>query len=181
MMTDIPMVTSRFLDITLTENITEIRFKPDRSLTAGSERRARQAVQIVRSALKRLKSRRLHEDGEGITAQIVEASDVALERIVATIDHKLDDLGQEPLTAKMAEEILGITSRERVRWSKDGRLPNAGKASFRRGQNRINLFTYSPTAIAELVADPEIIENWRTMDQTAPDHGAGARASNLTE
>lgn len=179
MMTDIPTITSRVLDITLTGNVTEIRFKPDRLLTAGSERRARQAVQIVRSALRRLKNRRLHEDGEGITAQIVEADDVAVESIVATIDHKLDDLGQEPLTAKMAEEILGITSRERVRWSKDGRLPNVGKASFRRGQNRINLFTYSPTAIAELAAAPEVIAKWRTMDGAAPEHDAAheSRAS----
>ena len=181
METDLPRIESRFLTIMFAGQAMEIQFSPNGSLTAGSERRARRAMRIVRSAFKRLKYREIRDHDEGITVQILHADDVSIQHMVATVDQKLGYLAQEFLTTKMVEEILGITSRERTRWSKDGRLPNSGRASFKRGQNRVSLFTYSPVAIADLTKHPELIANWREMDAMGVDSGANLNRAEVPE
>ncbi len=162
----LPRIKSRFLGITLAEGVTIIQFNPNRALTAGSALRSQQAIRVVRSALKRLKNRKIHDNKEGLVAQIFHSDHAQIQQVVTALDQKLADFAEEPLTTKIVEEILCITSKERVRWSKDGRLPNTGRASFKRGQNRVNLFTYSPTVVMDLAKRPETIANWRSIDAT---------------
>jgi hypothetical protein len=61
----------------------------------------------------------------------------------------------------MVEEILSITSDERRRWTKDGRLPSSGTTSFKRGKNRVSLPLYSPEAIAALAQGQNLLQSWR--------------------
>ena len=53
--------------------------------------------------------------------------------IIAEIDSVLDGFARDRVTPRiMVEQVLGITTRERLRWTKDGRLPKSGAGSFKR-------------------------------------------------
>jgi hypothetical protein len=143
------LIECRHLQVTQGTDGVAVQFTPQPSLTARSTQRAQQAVRIVKSALKRIKNRDIEQSDSVISARIYDENSSILHDILKSVDRKLDHLESEFLTTGMVEEILNITSRERVRWTKDGRLPNAGKASFKRGQNRVHLFIYrqSPSRI----------------------------------
>src|ERR1700730_16362599 len=136
---------SRYPQVTPRSDGVAVQFTPRPSQTAGSTQRAQQAVRIVKSALKRTKHCVVEQSDAGISARIYDERSSIIHDILKFADQKLDHLESEFLTTGMVEEILNITSRERVRCTKDGRLPNAGKASFKRGQ-RVHLFRYPPAA-----------------------------------
>jgi hypothetical protein len=83
---------------------------------------------------------------------------------IKDIERMLDDFGKERLSPKMVEEILGITSVERLRWTKDGRLPKSGTGSFRKGRHVFQFYLHPPAEIAELAAHPAVISRWREAD-----------------
>jgi hypothetical protein len=80
--------------------------------------------------------------------------------------HLWADLGRiarKPINQRNVERLLAITSAERIRWTKDGRLPVSGTSQIQRGQ-KIVLWTYPPGRIERLMARPELIAGWRTED-----------------
>lgn len=89
----------------------------------------------------------------------------------------LDAFGQEQLYPRVVEEILGITSRERRRWTKDGRLHKSGAGSFYRGRQPIHFSLHPALQIAALSKSPEIIESWRKAD--AKGAGEAVNCENL--
>src|SRR5262249_15381651 len=103
-------------------------------------------------------------DGATVSARFSERDLDRVEQIVDDLKRKLDVIAKERLTPRMVEEILGITSKERSRWTKDGRLPKSGTSSFKRGRQKIQLSTHPPDKIAALAIHPEVIEAWRTND-----------------
>lgn len=71
---------------------------------------------------------------------------------------------QQPCTPKMVIELLRIESKERLRWTKDGRrlaTRNVSGAACR---------TYAADDILELLKRPEIIEQWRRSDASEGVH-----------
>ena len=82
---------------------------------------------------------------------------------IERIDRFIDRFSNQPLTPRMVEEVLGISSKECRRWSKDGRLRRSGTASFKRGQ-AIQIYTHSVETVAALANDPSIIASWRAHD-----------------
>lgn len=72
-----------------------------------------------------------------------------------------------PLTPRLLLEVLPITNKERLRWTKDNRLPRSGAVMIRRGQ-LISVPTYSVAAIEKIIATPGLIENWRATDGNSP-------------
>ncbi|WP_036051299.1 hypothetical protein [Bradyrhizobium sp. Tv2a-2] len=94
-----------------------------------------------------------------------DATEEDILRVCAIAEQRLMRLQQEPLTAKMVEEILGITGAERRRWSKDGRLPNAGHALFSQGRKQVGIFLYPPDAIRQLAKRLDTIADWRLRDK----------------
>jgi len=104
---------------------------------------------------------------KSITGKIVAAAFDDSEQARAAIEdieRMLDDFVKERLSPKMVEEILGITSVERLRWTKDGRLPKSGTGSFRKGRHVFQFYLHPPAEIAKLAADPTIISRWREAD-----------------
>jgi hypothetical protein len=79
------------------------------------------------------------------------------------IDRQLDDFSRGHLTPRAVEQVLGISTRERLKWTKDGRLPRSGSASFRRGHD-IHISLHPADKIAALAANPSIISAWRAAD-----------------
>lgn len=89
----------------------------------------------------------------------------AAEVLTDAIRHRLRTVARKPLSQRRVEDILKITSRERIRWGKDGRLPQSGTASIRKGTSLITLWTYPCDAIERLAQSPDTIRKWREADQ----------------
>jgi len=89
------------------------------------------------------------------------------------VESKLDSLAEaltriawRPLTPRFVAAALGISAQERVRWTKDGRLPPSGQAFARRGA-LLSVPTYAVTLIEELAAHPETVAAWREQDEAS--------------
>jgi hypothetical protein len=85
-------------------------------------------------------------------------------------ERMIDELAGRPLTPRMVVEILGITQKERLRWSNDGRLTKAG-AVIIKAAAKVAVTTYSARLVAALAATPTQIEQWRTEDAAKPHSG----------
>jgi hypothetical protein len=138
------------------------------NLTSGSSQKALQAIRLVKSVFRQQFKCIVMQRSASVSITCPEATEADILRISAVTEQKLTRLQQEPLAAKMVEEILAITSAERRRWSKDGRLPNAGHALFSQGKKQVSLFVYPPDTIRELADRPEQIADWRRHDSGTP-------------
>jgi hypothetical protein len=76
---------------------------------------------------------------------------------------ELARIAKRPLTPRQLLEILPISNRERLLWTKDGRLPPSGSAMIRRG-HLIAVPTYSVAMAETLLADLGQIDRWRRQD-----------------
>ncbi|WP_231726403.1 MULTISPECIES: hypothetical protein, partial [unclassified Blastomonas] len=89
----------------------------------------------------------------------------AAEYLVDAIRKRLFRIACKPVSQRQVEDILGITSRERIRWAKDGRLARSGTARIKRGTTEITIWTYPCDAIEYLAATPAEIGRWRQEDE----------------
>ncbi len=71
----------------------------------------------------------------------------------------------EPLYPRVVEEVLGISARERLRWTKDRRLAATEGSEFRRGRRVFRVPRYPVAEIAALAANPALLAGWRAEDQ----------------
>lgn len=76
----------------------------------------------------------------------------------------LERVARLPIGLRHVERLLGITSAERSRWTKAGRLPVSGSATISKGPNTISIPTYSPTKLEKLLLVPDTISAWRAAD-----------------
>ena len=104
------------------------------------------------------------DDRETIAAWFEHDEIQKMQSAIADIDRMLDAFAEERLTPKMVEEILRITTLERLRWNKDCRLPKSGTGSFRKGRQLFQFYLHPVSGIAKLAAHPETIEAWREAD-----------------
>jgi len=144
-----------------------IEFCPSRSLTSGSDRRAILAIRLVNFIFCQKLKCVVKNIPSGISISCPEATEADILQVCDIAEQKLSRLQDEPLSAKMVEKILSISSAECRRWSKDGRLPNAGRSSFSQGNQRVSLFVFSPEVIRRLAARPDQIAEWRRCDRKA--------------
>jgi hypothetical protein len=85
------------------------------------------------------------------------------------IEQLLDAFGKERLASKVVEEILCISSHERRRWIKDGRLPKSGTGQFRKGRQVFQFYFHPAKEIAKIAENPQIIAGWRAVDREKVD------------
>ena len=85
-------------------------------------------------------------------------------RFSETLASSLTRMMQETLLPAEVEALLQISGRERIRWSKDGRLAKSGIGSIRKGKKTIQYSRYPVEEIEFLKHHPEIIEPWRAAD-----------------
>jgi hypothetical protein len=86
--------------------------------------------------------------------------------VILKLDKRLDAIATRTLVPRLVEELLGISTRERLRWSKDGRLPRSGSVTFRK-RHPITIATHPTDKMLELAANPSIIAEWRKRDELA--------------
>ncbi|PPQ42342.1 hypothetical protein [Rhodopseudomonas palustris] len=152
-----------------------LRFEPTFAVALGSDRRAKAVIRRVLRLLRRLKLEAA-QDGNGASATIRQPS-FDMSGLLTAIDAEIAAFQAERIYPKEVDEILAISSRERRRWTKDGRLPTSGHTSFRSGKNSVFLVLYPPAPITALAHRPEQIEAWRRADAAA---SAPATGSNDT-
>jgi len=88
--------------------------------------------------------------------------------------NRLFQIACKPLSQRQVQTILDITSRERLRWGKDGRLPQSGTVRIRKGACEISLWTYPTAAIEYLANNPAEIGQWRETDKAITAIGLNA-------
>lgn len=71
-----------------------------------------------------------------------------------------------PLTPKSVCQALHINAQERLRWTRDGRLPSKGQVSVKRA-HALQIPTYDVHLVARIAAAPDILEEWRRQDTLA--------------
>jgi hypothetical protein len=162
-------VNASHLDTSNVAAARRVEFRPSLALTSGSDRKADLAIRLVNFLFRQKLKCVVSNSPSGLSICCPEATESEILQRCAVAERRLGQLQDEPLTAKMVEEILAISSAERRRWSKDGRLPNAGRASFNQGKQRVSLFVYPPDVIRELATRPDRIAEWRRRD-AAPVH-----------
>lgn len=89
------------------------------------------------------------------------------EALLDGLAESLSRIAKRPLTARLVLAALDISNQERLRWTKDGRLPQSGTAYVRKGQ-LIACPLYDADLVARLMERPDIIRTWREADLPAP-------------
>lgn len=147
----------------------ELRFEPTFDIALGSTRRAKA---VIRRVLRVLRKWRLEAslDDNGARA-IIPTSSFQMSALLAAIDAEVAAFKSERIHPKVVEEILAISAQERLRWTKNGRLPTSGYTSFQNGTKSIFLMLYPAAAIALFARAPEQIEAWRRADAAAAAQG----------
>lgn len=140
-----------------------VKFSPSPALTTGSEERATEAMRLVRKSLRKAKCGVDHQfDHIQITQNGLPSDEFG--EICSAVERKLEKLRLKPLSSRAVEEILSISSGERRRWSKDGRLPHVGNALIKLGKKQLSLFLYSPVDVQVILRNPDTVLRWRQED-----------------
>jgi hypothetical protein len=129
--------------------------------TLGSPVRARGIFQAARLRLPVPARKALAIRGRELSLQVADTSDA----IVTTVSKALEGIGARPVIPLEVEDILAISSTERHRWLKDGRLPSAGTRTVKlRGRARnITFHVFDPDVIEELLSRDAVVD-WREED-----------------
>jgi hypothetical protein len=96
----------------------------------------------------------------GLFIVMPHSSKLYAREVLSTLDEHLTAIVSRPLSPRNLQTLLGITGGERLRWTREGRLPREGSAFIRKGQ-LISLATYAVAPAEHLAQHPEIIANWR--------------------
>ncbi|MFT3964520.1 MAG: hypothetical protein QM690_01380 [Sphingobium sp.] len=86
------------------------------------------------------------------------------------ISQELALIAERPLTPRQLVEIVSITSQERLRWTKDGRLPACGVSTLKH-RHQVAMPVYSVALAEQLMAEPSLIHQWRANDAILQDMG----------
>jgi hypothetical protein len=84
---------------------------------------------------------------------------------IAAASNALEGVEDRPILPREIEDILTITSIERHRWLKDGRLPSAGTKTVKlKGRARkITFHVFDPRIVEDLL-DRDVVAEWREQD-----------------
>lgn len=138
------------------------------SATLGSSVRAKGIRLEIRARLPSAVKKLINVEASALVLRVPEDDDDNHEVVAATISRVLDGIDELPVIPREAEDILSITTVERHRWLKDGRLRSAGTRTVKlRGRARkITFHVFDPRHIED-VLDRNLPEVWREEDAAA--------------
>jgi hypothetical protein len=107
----------------------------------------------------------LHIESRALTLRLPEGSDADVQAAAAIVSKAMRDIEDLPVIPREVEDILTISSGERHRWLKDGRLQSAGTRTVKlRGRARkITFHVFDPRHIED-VLDRDLVTVWREED-----------------
>jgi hypothetical protein len=135
------------------------------SATFGSSVRAKGILLEVRSKLPSSAKRLLSLQGMVLVLQMSEDGDEEFRTASATVARTLEGIVEMPVIPREVEDILTISTAERHRWLKDGRLQSAGTRTVKlRGRaKKITFHVFEPSHIEDLL-DRDLVTVWREDD-----------------
>lgn len=72
----------------------------------------------------------------------------------------VEEICTRPFTPATLQDALGVSSRERIRWTRDGKLRPIGTKMIK-DRGRFSLALYSAEDVVRLLMSPEILASWR--------------------
>lgn len=133
--------------------------------TLGSSVRAKGILLEVRARLPLALRKMLDIESGGVALRIPEGFDGDYQTASAIVSSTLEGIEELPVIPREVEDILTISSTERHRWLKDGRLKSAGTRTVKlRGRARkITFHVFDPRHIED-VLDRDLATVWREED-----------------
>ncbi|MCX7305444.1 MAG: hypothetical protein NTV73_14090 [Hyphomicrobiales bacterium] len=157
------MPARRKIDVS-TRLVAEWKLPP--AATLGSSVRAKGILLEVRAQLPLVGRKLLNLEHGMLTLRVPEgAAHDDLQSVSATVSTTLDRIEDLPVIPREVEDILTITTTERYRWLKDGRLKSSGRRTVKlRGRARkITFHVFDPRHIED-VLDRDMVTVWREAD-----------------
>jgi hypothetical protein len=138
------------------------------SATLGSAVRAKGILQEVRAGLSLLSRKHVALEGGSLVLRVPEDDSDAYSHVIDIVTEALAGIEVLPVIPREVEDILSITSVERHRWLRDGRLQSAGTRTVKlRGRARkITFHVFDPHHIEDLL-DRDMPSLWREQDVLA--------------
>ncbi|MDI6029245.1 hypothetical protein QBK99_24065 [Corticibacterium sp. UT-5YL-CI-8] len=135
------------------------------SATLGSAVRAKGIQREIRFKLPLAARKCATVEAGSLILQIPESDVDVFDAASMTISKSLDNIDALPVIPREAEDILAISSRERHKWIKDGRLRSIGTRTVKlRGRSKaVTFHVFDPRHIEELL-DGDLPAVWREQD-----------------
>lgn len=136
--------------------------------TLGSSVRAKGILLEVRARLPKEARKSLDVDGARLTLTMPESARAGFRAASAVITETLADIDSLAVIPREIQDILTITTTERHRWLKDGRLPSAGTRTVRLAgrAKQITFHVFDPRLVEDLL-DRGVVDDWREEDVIA--------------
>ncbi|MFD2647151.1 hypothetical protein ACFSX5_04985 [Devosia albogilva] len=133
--------------------------------TLGSSVRARGILLELRARLPSSVRKSLNLAAGVITLRMPEGSDAEFHLVATTVSEDLRGIESMPVIPREIEDILSISTTERHRWLKDGRLPSAGTRTVKlRGRARkVTFHVFDPRRVEDIL-DRDLVDAWREED-----------------
>ncbi len=143
--------------------IREWKISPEATL--GSSIRIKGILQEVRTHLPLPVRKLLDLEGASMRLVMPESAKAHFRATCAVVSERLAGIDGLPVIPREIQDILTITTTERHRWLKDGRLPSAGTRTVRlRGRaKQITFHVFDPRLVADLL-DRGAVDDWREED-----------------
>ena len=138
------------------------------SATLGSSVRLKGIEREIRSRLPWAASKCVKAEAGGITLRMTKGATDEFNAARAKVSRVLGGIETLPILPREAEDILAISSRERHKWLKDGRLKSAGTRTVKlRGHSKaVTFHVFDPRDIED-VLDRDLPAIWREEDAEA--------------
>jgi hypothetical protein len=133
--------------------------------TLGSSVRSKGILLETRARLPISARKALDIGASQLTLVMPASAVVEFREVVAIVAKTLEGIESLPVIPREIEDILAISTTERHRWLKDGRLPSAGIRTVRlRGRAREITFHVFDPRMVEDVLDRDLVGSWREED-----------------
>jgi hypothetical protein len=135
------------------------------SATLGSSVRAKGIFLEMRTRLPLSAKKHLALEAGVLVFTIPEGYDRDFRVLSDVVSRKLAGIESLPVIPREIEDILAISTTERHRWLKDGRLPSAGTRAVKlRGRaKKITFHVFDPRKVEEIL-DHDFVATWREED-----------------
>lgn len=136
--------------------------------TLGSSVRAQGILLEARAGLPLALRKSLDVDGALLRLLMPESAKSEFRSASGLISETLRNIENLPVIPREIQDILTITTTERHRWLKDGRLPSVGTRTVRLAgrAKQITFHVFDPRLVEDLL-DRGVVDDWREEDAIA--------------
>lgn len=131
----------------------------------GSSVRSKGIYLEARARLPKSARKALSISAGELTLRMAEGSGDEFEDAARIVDKTLTGIEALPVIPREIEDILAISTTERHRWLKDGRLPSAGTRTVKLPgrAKKITFHVFDPRMVEDLL-DRAVVDAWREED-----------------